>query len=69
MRAPSIAEARLLLERMLGHANHLGLCAEQTNEQGEALGNFPQTFTHFVLISAAFNSARPFVVNDKTRTH
>jgi GH15 family glucan-1,4-alpha-glucosidase len=43
MRAPSIAEARLLFERMLGHANHLGFCAEQTNEQGEALGNFPQT--------------------------
>src|SRR5262249_59707176 len=35
-------QARLLFERMLGYANHLGLYAEQTGPQGEALGNFPQ---------------------------
>ena len=51
-------EARLLFERMLGFANHLGLYAEQTGEQGEALGNFPQAFTHLALISAAFNLDR-----------
>jgi GH15 family glucan-1,4-alpha-glucosidase len=50
--------ARLLFERMLGYANHLGLYAEQTGPQGEALGNFPQAFTHLSLISAAFNLDR-----------
>jgi GH15 family glucan-1,4-alpha-glucosidase len=51
-------QARLLFERMLGYANHLGLYAEQTGSQGEALGNFPQAFTHLGLISAAFNLDR-----------
>src|SRR5450432_3131268 len=48
----------LLFERMLGYANHLGLYAEQTSAQGQALGNFPQAFTHLALISAAFNLDR-----------
>jgi GH15 family glucan-1,4-alpha-glucosidase len=51
-------EARLLFERMLGYANHLGLYAEQTGLRGEALGNFPQAFTHLSIISAAFNLDR-----------
>jgi GH15 family glucan-1,4-alpha-glucosidase len=51
-------QARLLFERMLGYANHLGLYAERTGPQGEALGNFPQAFTHLALISAAFNLDR-----------
>jgi GH15 family glucan-1,4-alpha-glucosidase len=51
-------EARLLFERMLGYANHLGLYGEQTGLSGEALGNFPQGFTHIALISAAFNLDR-----------
>jgi GH15 family glucan-1,4-alpha-glucosidase len=50
-----LAQARLIFERMLGYANHLGLYAEQTGPQGEALGNFPQAFTHLALISAAYN--------------
>jgi GH15 family glucan-1,4-alpha-glucosidase len=50
--------ARLLFERMLGYANHLGLYAEETGASGEALGNFPQAFTHLGLISAAFNLDR-----------
>ncbi len=48
-------EARLLFERMLGYANHVGLYAEETGAGGEALGNFPQAFTHLALISAAYN--------------
>jgi GH15 family glucan-1,4-alpha-glucosidase len=48
-------DARLMFEQMLGYANHLGLYAEQTGRRGEALGNFPQAFTHLALISAAFN--------------
>ncbi len=51
-------EARLLFERMLGYANHLGLYAEELGSSGEALGNFPQAFTHLALISAAFNLDR-----------
>jgi len=51
-------QARLLFERVLGYANHLGLYAEQSGPQGEALGNFPQAFTHLALISAAFNLDR-----------
>jgi GH15 family glucan-1,4-alpha-glucosidase len=53
-----LEEARLLFERMLGYANHLGLYAEETGSSGEALGNFPQAFTHLALISAAFNLDR-----------
>ena len=51
-------EARLMFEKMLGYANHLGLYAEETGPCGEALGNFPQAFTHLALISAAFNLDR-----------
>jgi GH15 family glucan-1,4-alpha-glucosidase len=38
--------------------NHLGLYAEETGPSGDALGNFPQAFTHMGLISAAFNLNR-----------
>src|SRR6516165_10758561 len=53
-----LEEARLIFERMLGFANHLGLYAEETGHRGEALGNFPQAFTHLALVSAAFNLDR-----------
>lgn len=53
-----LEDARLLFERMLGYANHLGLYAEETGLRGEALGNFPQAFTHLALISAAYNLDR-----------
>jgi GH15 family glucan-1,4-alpha-glucosidase len=53
-----LEDARLLFEQMLGYANHLSLYGEQTGNSGEALGNFPQAFTHLALISAAFNLDR-----------
>lgn len=53
-----LEKARLMFEQMLGYANHLGLYAEETGPRGEALGNFPQAFTHLALISAAFNLDR-----------
>jgi GH15 family glucan-1,4-alpha-glucosidase len=53
-----LEDARLLFEDLQGYANHLGLYAEQTGPTGEALGNFPQAFTHLSLISAAFNLDR-----------
>lgn len=51
-------DARLMFERMIGYGNHLGLFAEETGRRGQALGNFPQAFTHLALISAAFNLDR-----------
>jgi GH15 family glucan-1,4-alpha-glucosidase len=54
-RAGRIDEARLTFEKMLGYANHLGLYSEELGLTGEALGNFPQAFTHLGLISAAYN--------------
>jgi GH15 family glucan-1,4-alpha-glucosidase len=53
-----LRDARLVFEQILGYANHLGLYAEQIGHQGQALGNFPQAFTHLSLISAAFNLDR-----------
>jgi GH15 family glucan-1,4-alpha-glucosidase len=53
-----LEDARLMFERMLGFANHVGLYAEETGNTGEALGNFPQAFTHLALISAAVNLDR-----------
>jgi len=52
------SEARLMFDEMLGYANHLGLFSEEIGIGGEALGNFPQAFTHLSLISAAFNLDR-----------
>ncbi len=50
----SVARARKTFERLLEHANDLGLFAEEIHpESGAALGNFPQAFTHVGLIDAA----------------
>jgi len=57
-RAGRLEKARLIFEKMLGYANHLGLYAEQIGPHGEAMGNFPQAFTHLSLISAAYNLDR-----------
>ena len=57
-RAGRLDEARLIFEKMLSYANHVGLYAEEIGPSGEALGNFPQAFTHLGLISAAFNLDR-----------
>jgi GH15 family glucan-1,4-alpha-glucosidase len=52
-RAGQSEKAQLLLEKLLGYANHLGLYSEQLGTNGQHLGNFPQAFTHLALISAA----------------
>jgi GH15 family glucan-1,4-alpha-glucosidase len=57
-RAGRLDDARLIFEKMLGYSNHLGLYSEQVGSSGEAVGNFPQAFTHLGLISAAFNLDR-----------
>ena len=57
-RSGRLDEARLIFEKMLTYANHLGLYAEEIGPTGEPLGNFPQAFTHLALISAAFDLDR-----------
>jgi GH15 family glucan-1,4-alpha-glucosidase len=57
-RAGYLEQARYIFEKMFTYANHLGLYAEEIGPCGEALGNFPQAFTHMSLISAAYNLDR-----------
>jgi GH15 family glucan-1,4-alpha-glucosidase len=57
-RSGRLAEARLVFEKMLTYANHLGLYSEQIGASGEQLGNFPQAFTHLALINAAITLDR-----------
>ena len=54
-KAGRLQEARLSLEHMLTYANHLGLYSEEIASTGEALGNFPQAFTHLALIHACMS--------------
>jgi GH15 family glucan-1,4-alpha-glucosidase len=50
----SLDHAHSLFDRLLGYGNGLGLFAEEIDPvSGDALGNFPQAFTHVGLISAA----------------
>jgi GH15 family glucan-1,4-alpha-glucosidase len=53
-RAGNLKQARLIFEKALGYANHLGLYAEQLGPCGEHLGNFPLALSHIALISAAW---------------
>ena len=56
--AGRLDEARLMFEKTLTYANHVGLFAEQIGLSGESLGNFPQALAHLGLISAATNLDR-----------
>jgi pentatricopeptide repeat protein len=51
-------KARLVFEKMMGYANHLGLYSEEIDPTGRQLGNFPQAFTHLALIDAALTLDR-----------
>lgn len=57
-RSGDAQQARLLFEKMLGYANHLGLYAEELGPRGEHLGNFPQAYTHLGLIGTAMELDR-----------
>ena len=48
-----LQEARSLLEKLISLSNDVGLYAEEVDEHtGEALGNFPQAFTHMALVTS-----------------
>ena len=54
-----LQEARDLFERVLARRNPLGLLSEDMAfEDGEAWGNFPQTYSHVGLINAAMRLSR-----------
>ena len=53
------AEARTLFDRLLGLCNDLGLLAEEYDpDRDRQLGNFPQAFSHVMLINSARNLSR-----------
>jgi GH15 family glucan-1,4-alpha-glucosidase len=53
--ADRVDEAREVFERAAGHVNDVGLLAEEVDPAtGEALGNFPQAFSHIGLVNAAW---------------
>ena len=54
-RAGRLDDARLVFEKMLTYANHLGLYSEEIGLTGDQIGNFPQAFTHLALINAALS--------------
>ena len=56
--AGTLQDAHNAFQQALKYQNDLGLFAEETDpETGNALGNFPQAFTHVGLISAALTIA------------
>jgi GH15 family glucan-1,4-alpha-glucosidase len=52
--AGELGRAKVLMDSLLQHTNHLGLFSEEVDPRsGVFLGNFPQAFTHMGLITAA----------------
>ena len=64
-RAGRLDQARHTFEKMLTYANHLGLYSEEIGPSGEALGNFPQAFTHLGLIRAAVKLDRALAASGR----
>jgi GH15 family glucan-1,4-alpha-glucosidase len=69
----TLTDAEKLFSSLLRFSNDLGLFAEEIDpESGDALGNFPQAFTHVGLISAALTldeKSRGETPAERTRQH
>ena len=66
IRLKRLKEAKRLLEKLLNHANHLGLYSEEIDPTtGRALGNFPQAYTHMGLISAGVRFDRAIGISGR----
>ena len=62
----TLDEAHRVFRQLLSYQNDLGLFAEEIDPgTGEALGNFPQAFTHVGLLSAALTLAE----QERGKTH
>ena len=47
-------QAQEMFERLMGHANHVGLFSEDIDfKTKRLLGNFPQGYSHLAIIDAA----------------
>jgi GH15 family glucan-1,4-alpha-glucosidase len=66
-RSGRLDQARLVFEKMLTYANHLGLYSEEVAVTGEQLGNFPQAFTHLGLIDTAITLDEALTNAQRTR--
>ncbi|MEO5996420.1 MAG: glycoside hydrolase family 15 protein [Chitinophagaceae bacterium] len=53
-----IEDAKAVLDKLILHANHLGIFSEDVGLDGSQWGNFPQTYSHVGLINAAFRIAK-----------
>ena len=53
-RTGRIAEAKTLMDRLIGYGNDLGLLSEEYDTSSHRMaGNYPQAFSHLTLIRAA----------------
>ena len=54
-----LEEANELFQKVLSHANDVGLLSEEINSKtGDLLGNFRQGFTHLAVIRSAVDLAK-----------
>ena len=53
-----VAEASLMVEKLIATGNHVGLLSEDIGTNGSQWGNFPQTYSHVGLMNAVFRIAR-----------